>query len=237
MARAQAGALFYWPQYKMPCAISYDAVWAILRDRRFGREPPADQAGEKPGHQADFWAVENHSLLQLEPPKHTRLHGLILRAFTSRKIAGMAPEIAALIEEILRYDPPLHMFTRYVYEDVKIGRHTLRAGTQLACLLGAANRDPNRAVQTNTSFGAGVHFCIGAPLARLELQIALPILLARFPGLKIAEKPQYANTYHFHGLSGLPQIVDQIGNIVVDLISSIDSRAVTLNTRTSAISA
>jgi unspecific monooxygenase len=58
-------------------------------------------------------------------------------------------------------------------------------------------------VTANLSFGAGLHFCVGAPLARLELQIALPILFARLPGLRLAEAPEYANVYHFHGLRAL----------------------------------
>jgi len=53
------------------------------------------------------------------------------------------------------------------------------------------------------AFGAGIHFCVGAPLARLEMATALPILFARLPGLRLAEKPQYRDAYHFHGLSAL----------------------------------
>jgi cytochrome P450 len=84
----------------------------------------------------------------------------------------------------------------------------------VGCLLAAANRDaavwpepgrfdPFRPVQTNLAFGAGLHFCVGAPLARLELRIALPALFARHPGLGLAEAPRYANLYHFHGLEAL----------------------------------
>ena len=53
-ARGRAGALFHWQDYAMPCAVSYGAVWAILRDRRFGRQVPAELAAEKPAHQAAF---------------------------------------------------------------------------------------------------------------------------------------------------------------------------------------
>jgi cytochrome P450 len=55
----------------------------------------------------------------------------------------------------------------------------------------------------NLAFGAGLHFCVGAPLARLEMQIALPILFERCPGLALAETPRYADIYHFHGLEAL----------------------------------
>ncbi len=70
---------------------------AIFRDRRFGREVPAGKAPPPiPAHLAPFYAVEAHSMLELEPPRHTRLRSLVLRAFTSRRIAALAPEIAAL---------------------------------------------------------------------------------------------------------------------------------------------
>ena len=58
-------------------------------------------------------------------------------------------------------------------------------------------------VKTNTAFGAGLHFCVGAPLARLELRLALPILFERCPNLALAQQPEYANVYHFHGLEEL----------------------------------
>lgn len=62
---------------------------------------------------------------------------------------------------------------------------------------------PDRNEGANLSFGAGIHFCIGAPLARLELNIALPILFQRLPGLRIAKKPVVKDVYHFHGLETL----------------------------------
>ena len=63
--------------------------------------------------------------------------------------------------------------------------------------------DPTRPVKTNSAFGAGAHFCIGAPLARLELTTALPILAARCPQMQLAAPPEYGDTYHFHGLTAL----------------------------------
>ena len=67
---------------------------------------------------------------------------------------------------------------------------------------------PQRIAKPNVSFGAGLHFCVGAPLARLELQIALPILFSRLPRLRLAAKPHYADVYHFHGLAALPLRAD-----------------------------
>lgn len=122
---------------------------------------------------------------------------------------------AATVEECLRFDAPLHMFTRYAYEAVEIAPGlTLRPGEQVALLLGAANNDPaafaapreflpGRADQKNVTFGAGIHFCIGAPLARLEMQAALKVLFERLPRLRLAEEPRYRDIYHFHGLEAL----------------------------------
>jgi cytochrome P450 len=121
---------------------------------------------------------------------------------------------AATIEEALRYDAPLHMFTRYAYEEIDLGPVVLKPGEQVALLLGAANRDPSafdsphtfrpdRRDQKNVSFGAGLHFCIGAPLARLELQQSLAVLFERRPDLTLQTTPRYRNSYHFHGLETL----------------------------------
>lgn len=121
---------------------------------------------------------------------------------------------AATVEEALRYDAPLHMFTRYAYEEIDLGPVTLKPGEQVALLLGAANRDPSafeapdefrpgRVDQKNVSFGAGLHFCIGAPLARLELQESLSVLFSRLPTLATKAPPRYRDSYHFHGLESL----------------------------------
>ena len=362
------GPFFYWQDYGMVATPSAAACSAIFRDRRFGREVPADRAPQIAPHMAPFYAVEAHSMLELEPPRHTRLRSLVLRAFTSRKIATMQPDVTSLshqlidalpegpfdlirhfgqslpviiiarllgvpesmsdqllawsnamvgmyqakrtrameeaastaasdfsdflrayvedrrahpaddlitqliaaesegerlstdelittcilllnagheatvhtigngvkallesktpraaltpdriegtVEEILRFDPALHMFTRWAYEDVEVMGHTFAPGDQVALLLGAANRDPGvwdrpkvflpgRPVKPHTSFGAGLHFCVGAPLARLELQTALPLLFDRLPELHLTETPRYADVYHFHGLQRL----------------------------------
>ena len=106
------------------------------------------------------------------------------------------------------------MFTRWAYEPVEVFGHRMRPGEEIGLLLAAANRDPDayaepgrfiarRQGPANTSFGAGLHFCVGAPLARLELEAAFRILFARCPNLAIAEPPRYANVYHFHGLDRL----------------------------------
>ncbi|SCZ63179.1 unspecific monooxygenase [Epibacterium ulvae] len=364
----QQGPLQYWQDYGMIAAFSHDAVHALLRDRRFGREIPQELRKPSAAHLAPFLAVEAHSMLEAEPPRHTRLRKLVMRAFTSREIKSLetglqqlchqlidqfpdrpfdlldayctqvpviaicrllgvpeqhAPDllnwshkmvamyqasktvetehaaaqastefteflkryidqrrsdpkddlitrlisaeeegdslttdeligtcilllnagheatvhalgngiktllqhgwdsrwfdpdhIDKLVEEILRFDPPLHMFTRYAYEEVDLFGHRFQRGDQVALMLGSANRDPDalddpedfdptRRPRINTSFGAGLHFCVGAPLARLEMQIALPILFERCPDLQLSAPPKFSNTYHFHGLAEL----------------------------------
>lgn len=120
----------------------------------------------------------------------------------------------ACVEETLRYDPPLHLFTRYALEDLEYAGIRLRKGESVGLMLGAANRDPARFPEPDrflpgrepnpqVAFGAGIHFCIGAPLARLELQVALPLLFARLPRLALSGQPTYRNAFHFHGLERL----------------------------------
>jgi cytochrome P450 len=121
---------------------------------------------------------------------------------------------AGHVEEMLRFDAPLHLFTRYALADSEFRDLRLRKGETVGLLLGAANRDParfpepdrfepSRTPNPHVSFGAGIHFCVGAPLARLELAVALPILFGRLPQLAIASPPRYRDSYHFHGLEAL----------------------------------
>ena len=124
-------------------------------------------------------------------------------------------QTAATVEECLRFDAPLHMFTRYALSDVTLDDGlSFKKGETIGLMLGAANRDPVRFRDANTfdpfrtdgqnvSFGAGIHFCIGAPLARIELQVALSTLFRRLPALRLATEPRYNNVYHFHGLERL----------------------------------
>ena len=97
---------------------------------------------------------------------------------------------------MLRYDAPFQMNLRYVTEDVEIGNKTLRAGDLIRQALGAANRDPARVDQPDAfridrpparhlSFGLGNHFCPGAPLARLQAQIAVEAMVRQLAGLRL----------------------------------------------------
>ena len=154
------------------------------------------------GHEATVQAIGNGVKTILDQGVDARL------AFASESAT------AATVEELLRLDPPLHLFQRYALEDAEFAGVRLRKGDRIGLLLGAANRDPERFPNPNVldsgrtpnphvSFGAGIHFCVGAPLARLELGVALPILFARLQGLRLAERPRYRDAFHFHGLEAL----------------------------------
>jgi unspecific monooxygenase len=152
-----------------------------------------------------------------EATVHTIGNGVKTLLETGTSITAANAETCT--EEIFRFDPALHMFTRWAYEDIEVMGHTFHRGDQVALLLAAANRDPGvwddpeqfqpgRPAKPNVTFGAGLHFCVGAPLARLELQTALPILFDRLPKLRLTESPAYGNVYHFHGLTGLMVAAD-----------------------------
>ena len=154
------------------------------------------------GHEASVHAIGNGVRALLEAGIDP------LAAFAS------AASTSAAIEEMLRFDPPLHMFTRYALADMDFCGAPLRRGDKIGLLLGAANRDPavfsqpdvfdpKRKTNPHVGFGGGIHFCLGAPLARLELETALPILFQRLPGLRLAQPPRARDSYHFRQLEKL----------------------------------
>ena len=367
--------VFHWEQLGHWCFTAYDDVHALLRDRSFGRQilhiATREELGwpETPAHLAQFYKFEEHSLLEIEPPVHTRLRRFINPSFLPRQIellrpdierlshelidrfAGqgstnlitsfaepvpvmviarflgvpddMAPQIlawshdmvamyqarrdravedravAATIafsgymrgllaerratpredflsqlltardedgtaltedelvttailllnagheatvhslgngvqallrhgkiadfladparcsEEMLRFNTPLHMFKRYALEDLEYKGIALKKGDQVGLLLASANRDeakfpaaadfiPLRSPNAHVSFGAGIHYCVGAPLARLEMQTALRVLFERLPRLQLEGTARYRDTWHFHALESLP---------------------------------
>ena len=114
------------------------------------------------------------------------------------------------VDEFLRFDAPLHLFERTATDEVEIGGVAIKPGQKIAALLGSANRDEeiferadeldlSRSPNPHIGFGAGIHFCIGAPLARQEMQISLPALLHRFPRLELADKPIRRPTFVLRG--------------------------------------
>jgi hypothetical protein len=122
------------------------------------------------------------------------------------------------IEELMRFDSPLQLFERTATEDVEIGGVTVDAGTKIAALLGAANHDPavfadperldlGRTDNPHLSFGVGVHFCIGAPLARVELQASFRALLERPSSLALARPARRRPEFVIRGLADLPVVL------------------------------
>jgi pimeloyl-[acyl-carrier protein] synthase len=120
------------------------------------------------------------------------------------------------IEELLRYDSPVQLTGRSALTDIEVGGKTIKKGQEAVVLLGAGNRDPTvfdnpdqlditRDKVSVLSFGGGVHFCLGAPLARLEGQLAFRALLERFPKLELAtDAPEFRETLTLRGLKSLP---------------------------------
>ncbi|HEV7899760.1 MAG TPA: cytochrome P450 [Planosporangium sp.] len=125
--------------------------------------------------------------------------------------AGLLP---TAIEELMRYDTPAQMFERWVLEDISVRGVDIPRGSEVALLLGSANHDPavftdparldlGRTGNPHVTFGAGIHYCLGAPLARIELAASFGALLARAPELRLVEEPVYKPNYVIRGLQRL----------------------------------
>jgi cytochrome P450 len=121
------------------------------------------------------------------------------------------------VEELLRYDSPIQLTVRYALRDAEIGEVAVARGTRVLLLIGAANRDPaafddpdrldvGRAPSRHLAFGQGLHFCLGAPLARLEAQIVLRALTRR-AALDLAGEPGWKDNLLLRGPSRLPVIL------------------------------
>ncbi|MBB5082833.1 cytochrome P450 [Nonomuraea endophytica] len=118
------------------------------------------------------------------------------------------------IEELMRWDTPLQMFERWVLEDIEVEGVAIPKGVEVALLFGSANRDPEvftdpdrldvgRADNPHISFGAGIHFCLGAPLARIELMESFGALLEKAPKLELVREPVWKPGYVIRGLESL----------------------------------
>ncbi|MCV7352888.1 cytochrome P450 [Mycobacterium parmense] len=129
-------------------------------------------------------------------------------------LAADAARAPAVIEEILRFDAPVQMVGRIALADMEIGGVEVTAGDVMMLLLAAAHRDsaefdrpdefdPDRETFRHLGFGRGMHYCIGAPLARLEAGLALSALAARFPGARLGCEPRYKANVTLRGLSAL----------------------------------
>ena len=125
------------------------------------------------------------------------------------------PDVPACVEEMLRFDSALQLFERTATEDVELGDVVVAAGQRIAVLLGSANRDPqvfdapdefrvDRDPNNHVAFGVGVHFCLGAPLARMELTESLGALFAAYPALTLTGEPESRGTFVLRGFHRVP---------------------------------
>ena len=132
------------------------------------------------------------------------------------RLLAERPELTApAVEELLRFDGPVQLSSRITTDPVELGGATIGAGERVVAYLGAGNHDParfadpgqlrlDRADNAPLSFGGGIHYCLGSPLARLEAQIALPALVRRFPGLRLAGRPGRRDSLTLKGFTSLP---------------------------------
>ena len=156
------------------------------------------------GHETTVKLIGNGTLALLRHPEQWQ---------SLRQNPGL---IQSAVEELLRYDSPVQLTERGALEDITYKGHVFRRGQKVAFLLGAANRDPAQFADPATldlarrenrhlSFGGGIHYCLGAPLARLEGEIALLTLARRLPGLAlVSDTVTYRDNYVLRGLEALP---------------------------------
>lgn len=123
--------------------------------------------------------------------------------------------IQSAVEEVIRYDSAIQMLTRIATDNLEIGNQTIKAGEKIVLCLGAANRDPaqfpnpdelniNREQNHHLAFADGIHYCLGAALARVETQVAINTLIQRFPDLRLASnKQEWKKSIVIRGLKSL----------------------------------
>ena len=151
------------------------------------------------GHEASVNAFGNGMVAALERPDQAEL----LRK-NSRAITDTA------LEEFMRFDAPLHLFERTATVDTELGGVKIEKGQKIAALIGSANRDSSvferademdltRDPNPHIGFGAGIHFCLGAPLARLEMSVSLPALWEKYPNMQLAGTPVRRPTFVLRG--------------------------------------
>ena len=151
------------------------------------------------GHEASVNAFGNGMVAALERPDQAEL----LRR-NSRAITDTA------LEEFMRFDAPLHLFERTATVDTELGGVKIEKGQKIAALIGSANRDSavferademdlTRDPNPHIGFGAGIHFCLGAPLARLEMSVSLPALWVKYPNMQLAGNPVRRPTFVLRG--------------------------------------
>jgi cytochrome P450 len=201
-------------------------IKALAEERR--REPREDLlsglvAAEDAGDKLNAEEVFNTVMLLLVAGNETTTNlignGLLalLRNPEQWELLKSKPELTeTAIEELLRYDSPVQNTSRFTTEEVEVDGHTIKPFEAVGLILGAANRDPERYPNPDTlditrekveplSFGNGIHFCLGAPLARMEGAIAFRALIERYPHISLAtDKPEWGDNIILRGLKSLP---------------------------------
>ncbi len=143
------------------------------------------------------------------------VHALLGSPLQAERLRAEPHLITTGVEELLRYDPPIQRITRFATADVELGGKTMERGQTVVILVGAANRDPevfeapdsldlSRDPNHHVTFGRGMRFCLGAPLARLETQVAIGSLITRFPALRLAGTLRRRKVRGARGFAALP---------------------------------
>ena len=151
------------------------------------------------GHEASVNAFGNGMVEVLRRPDQSALLRKDPRGITERAL-----------EEFMRFDAPLQLFERTATKDTELGGVAIEAGQKIAALIGSANRDSTvfenademdvtRDPNPHIGFGAGIHFCLGAPLARLEMGVSLPALWEKYPNMSLASEPVRRPTFVLRG--------------------------------------
>ena len=140
------------------------------------------------------------------------LHALLTLNKSFEEVKNETEDINDVVEELIRYDSPLQFFQRYALEDTEIGGHTISKGSKVAILLGSANRDPRvfenpdqinfkREMKDHSSWGGGIHFCIGTHLAKLELGVSFNHVLEK--KFELIEEPTRTGAFGIRGFKNL----------------------------------
>ena len=140
------------------------------------------------------------------------LHALLTLEKSFEEIKSETEDINDVVEELIRYDSPLQFFQRYALEDIEIGGHNISKGSKVAILLGSANRDPRifenpdqinfkREMKDHSSWGGGIHFCIGTHLAKLELGVSFNHILEK--QFSLIEEPSRTGAFGIRGFKNL----------------------------------
>jgi cytochrome P450 len=202
----------------------------ILQERR--REPREDLlsalvAAEDEGDKLSLMEVHATIALLLVAGNETTtnligngLLALMQHRDQFERLRAHPEMIGTAVEEMLRYDSPVQGTSRFTLKDTEVNGHPVKAGQQVFLMIGAANRDPEqfadpeafdigREDNRHLSFGNGIHYCLGAPLARIEAPVALNALVQRFPNIRLAtDELKWGENIVLRGLTELPVSVN-----------------------------